>query len=249
MTCRLLTENYLFEYVESNIDEPVVWENHCHIQFEMIAVLEGDVNIMLEGKSCRLTENQIIIIPPLIYHAVTANKSGSYRRLMSLFDQSAIPEILHPYFLDKGNEHKFFRSYEAEKLMKICQKKDADFYKPLSESLMIQILYSGVQENNVSEVGESDEFLRKITSYIDEHLCGRILIDDLEKETARSKSSVCHLFEEKMNISPKQYILQKKFALASKLINDGLPMTEVAVRIGYENYSNFYRMYKKFTEP
>mgnify|MGYP003307143845 CR=1 FL=1 len=48
-----------------------------------------------------------------------------------------------------------------------------------------------------------------------------------------------------MKISPKQYILQKKLALASKLIDEGVPRTVAAMQVGYENYSNFYRMYQK----
>ncbi|MBR2432538.1 MAG: helix-turn-helix domain-containing protein, partial [Clostridia bacterium] len=72
-----------------------------------------------------------------------------------------------------------------------------------------------------------------------------ILLDDIAKYTSRSKSSFCHLFESKMNISPKQYILQKKLALASKLIDEGVPHTVAAMQVGYENYSNFYRLYRK----
>jgi len=34
-------------------------------------------------------------------------------------------------------------------------------------------------------------------------------------------------------------------ALAAKLIREGTPPTEVALRVGYENYSNFYRMYQR----
>jgi len=48
-----------------------------------------------------------------------------------------------------------------------------------------------------------------------------------------------------MKVSPKQYILQKRMALAAKLIREGVPPTEVALRVGYDNYSNFYRMYQK----
>ena len=62
----------------------------------------------------------------------------------------------------------------------------------------------------------------------------------------RSENSRNRVFEEKMNISPKQYILQKKLALASKLISEGTPPTIVAMRLGYENYSNFYRLYLKY---
>ncbi len=48
-----------------------------------------------------------------------------------------------------------------------------------------------------------------------------------------------------MKISPKQYILQKKPAYAAQLIRQGMPSTPAAMRVGYENYSNFYRMYRK----
>ena len=41
------------------------------------------------------------------------------------------------------------------------------------------------------------------------------------------------------------HILQKKLALASKLIDEGVPRTVAAMQVGYENYSNFYRLYRK----
>ena len=42
-----------------------------------------------------------------------------------------------------------------------------------------------------------------------------------------------------------EFILQKKLALANKLIDEGVPRTVAAMQIGYENYSNFYRLYLK----
>ena len=36
--------------------------------------------------------------------------------------------------------------------------------------------------------------------------------------------------------------MQKKLALASKLIDEGMPRTVAAMQVGYENYSNFYRL-------
>ena len=38
---------------------------------------------------------------------------------------------------------------------------------------------------------------------------------------------------------------KKKLALANKLIDEGVPRTVAAMQIGYENYSNFYRIYQK----
>ena len=82
-------------------------------------------------------------------------------------------------------------------------------------------------------------------TYIDEHLCEKILLEDLALHVACSVSSLCHLFQRRMNVSPKQYILHKKMALANKLIRDGTPPTSASLLVGYENYSNFYRLYSK----
>jgi AraC-like DNA-binding protein len=110
---------------------------------------------------------------------------------------------------------------------------------------MIQILYNNTQTELTDSEAEEDGFLTKILSYIEAHLCEKITLDDLARHSSRSKSSVCHLFEEKMKVSPKQYILQKKMAYAAGLIRDGQNPTSVAMQVGYENYSDFYRMYQK----
>jgi len=248
LTYRLATGEIGLEYTESMIDLPILWEKHCHAQFEMIAVAEGDINVMLEGKSYRLKENQIIIIPPLSYHVITANEQGCYRRVTALFDLSAIPDALRSEFTKRETNLAIAPSPCIEKLRELCQKEEGTFYAPLVQSLMIQIFYDTLKEPKGHTVIEADDFLQKTITYIDKHLHEKILLDDLARHTARSKSSFCHLFEEKMNISPKQYILQKKLAVASKLIDQGVPHTVTAMQLGYENYSNFYRLYRKRTQ-
>ena len=110
---------------------------------------------------------------------------------------------------------------------------------------MTEIFYDACLSPKAHEKIQADAFLQKAFEYIELHLHEKILLDDIAKYTSRSKSSFCHLFESKMNISPKQYILQKKLALASKLIDEGVPHTVAAMQVGYENYSNFYRLYRK----
>ena len=240
----LKPDGFKFEYTESEIDHPILWERHCHAQFEMIAVADGDITVMLEGKSYRLRENQAIIIPPLFYHSVTANGKGCYRRITALFSIDAIPVVLQAEF-DKQERNMTVNAHCIEKIKDICQKKDISFFTPLLQSLMIEIFYDASLMPRSNTKNETDEFLQKALEYIDMHLNEKILLDDVAQYTSRSKSSFCHLFESKMKISPKQYILQKKLALASKLIDEGVPHTVAAMQVGYENYSNFYRLYQK----
>ena len=58
MENRFKTEGFELAYVEGEISDPNLWESHCHAQFEMISVLEGDVDVMLEGNSYHLKKHQ-----------------------------------------------------------------------------------------------------------------------------------------------------------------------------------------------
>ncbi len=237
------TERFQVEYVESQVDSFVLWESHCHARFEMIIVLEGDINVMLEGRNYRLTGGQTAIIPPLSYHTVTANGKGIYRRVTVLFDGDTIPAALRTRFLEKEAVFEGDVSH-GEGLRRLCDAEESQFYAPLAESFMVQILYRGYEARE-RNVAEEDGFLRQVLSYIDGHLCEDLSLDALAEYTSRSRSSFCHLFKERMKISPGQYIVQKKLALANKLIGDGVPPTVAAIQVGYDNYSNFYRMYRK----
>lgn len=242
---RYKTDEYELEYIESEVSSKILWENHCHGQFEMIAVEKGDINIMLEGKSYRLKKGQAAIISPLFYHSVTANEKGSYKRVTVLFGITAVPAVIRKKFESLGISIANLPISWIDTVKKICQKRGAEIYAPLAQSLMIQAFYEAVENAKSPVESETDELLQKSIAYIDAHLHEKILLEDLARNISRSKSSFCHLFEEKMHISPKQYIQQKKLALASKLIGEGVPKTKAALMIGYENYSNFYRIYQK----
>ena len=79
----LKTERFEIQYIESKIDN-FAWESHCHSRFEMIAVVEGEVSIMLEGTSYRIKPEQAIIIPPLCYHSIRADTAKPYKRVTAL---------------------------------------------------------------------------------------------------------------------------------------------------------------------
>lgn len=231
------------KYNETYIESSVLWEKHCHSRFELIAVLEGDVSVMLEGVTYRLTSGQCIIVPPLAYHSITINAVGTYRRVTALFPIDTVPDVVQKDFA--AGVAAVFYSDCIERLGSVVQKDSPDLYAPLAKSLMVELFYGMLDAKRNNPTPDKDDFLERATRYIDAHLGEKISLDDLARHSSRSPSSFSHLFEEKMGISPKQYILRKKLATARKLIAEGTPPTTAAVQVGYENYSNFYRMYLK----
>ncbi len=245
MRSELQTDKFYIQYKDDIIGNSLIWETHCHDQFEMIIVLDGRINVTLEGRDFKLEQNEMIVVPPLCYHAISANKSERYKRITILFDSNAIPLSL----LSSFGENACIRVIErrvTEKLQAIFSEDDTRFYAPLAEGLTLEILYEPRKESK-KDGSAADLTLQKMLTYIDTHIGDKITLEDIAAHASLSISSVCHIFTDKMKISPRKYIIQKKMALATKLIRSGVPTTLAAAQVGYEDYSGFYKTYKKQT--
>lgn len=53
------------------------------------------------------------------------------------------------------------------------------------------------------------------------------------------------LFKNVTGSSLVSYIIEKRIARARQLMYEDLEITEIAERVGYHNYSNFYKAFKK----
>ena len=99
METEIKVAKYLLTYKERKMIDGLSIESHCHAQYEMIAVFEGEVSIVSNGNQCHLSAGDVIIIPPLVYHTVKANGDVDYRRVTLLFDLCAVPPVLRERWL------------------------------------------------------------------------------------------------------------------------------------------------------
>ena len=92
---------------------------------------------------------------------------------------------------------------------------------------------------------ERPELLDKVTSYIESHYAERITVSDLSRKFYVSDSSISHLFKEKMGISLYHYVTQRRLISAKNLIAEGTALEQVGSRVGFSDYSTFYRAFKQ----
>ena len=57
-------------------------------------------------------------------------------------------------------------------------------------------------------------------------------------------SGAC-LFKQKMGVSVYRYITQRRLIAAKSLIEQGQPLEDVALKVGFSDYSSFYRAFKQ----
>ena len=250
MTYSISTNDFQIEYKNSSIGSDVIFGNHCHSQFELIGVLEGEILISYEDKKFQVSSNQFVILPPFGYHTINSNRNGRYKRITAMFDSTAIPKEIRQYFTNTSSIVTS-SSIHIESIKNICKKSDSALYAPLIHALMTLIFYDNISilsNKQNTYAYEQNEILQMIISYIDQHLYEKIQLDDLANHISYSKATIQNIFKKELNTSPKQYIISKKLMLANKLILDGMSPTEVSKKLGYENYSDFYRMYIKHTQ-
>ncbi len=252
MNLSMTTNSFDLKYTESGTQITTLLESHCHFRFEIIAVMSGSVDILIEGHVYRCKKGEMAVIPPLTYHSVTASSESEYKRITALFDGNALPKLIVEKLTANVKTSPIFSTaplpYMIESLHKAIVKSDAITYSPLAQAIALQMIYACAEEQiPTSKNGERQnaDALENTIKYIDQHITEKLSLEGISQALFISRSSLCHIFSERMHISPKQYIIQKKMAYATMLIENGTPLTQAARAIGYDNYSNFYRMYKK----
>lgn len=100
-----------------------------------------------------------------------------------------------------------------------------------------------IQKENLGDVPFR---MRAIINYINDNLDKRIEIEELIILSKWKKRQFSRQFINFLNVSPYQYILNRKIEKAKSIIEESqIPINEIAFDLGFKSYSNFCNAYKK----
>lgn len=111
--------------------------------------------------------------------------------------------------------------------------------------LMTQLGRAAVSLGQSIQTSEKPELLESILAYVDTVLGEKITLENTAERFWVSQSTITHLFWEKMGVSFYKYVTQRRLAEAKNLIREGMSMEKVASRVGFGDYSAFYRAFKQ----
>ena len=87
--------------------------------------------------------------------------------------------------------------------------------------------------------------IQDVLNYLNVHFCEEFTIDDVAREFRINKSYLSHLFRENVGTSLWNYVLQLRLQQFNSLMKSDTAFEELCYQVGFRNYANFFRLYKK----
>lgn len=208
-----------------------------HIYHEIILFLNGKAELITEYSHTPILPDTLLIIPKETYHQLKIiGNQEDYHRCILNFTDAPIKELsLHK----ADSEIKYLFS----KLINNTQSNDKE--RILNSVLILLLNKLSTEKQNDTAIISQNPIILHCIDYINNNLKSKLSIEELSNVCNTSVSGLSHLFKKEMNISLHKYIIEKRLIAAYRKIRLGETATTVYLECGFNDYSGFYRQYKK----
>ena len=246
---------YNYTYDNSVPDDLDV--RHCHDTYEILFVVSGTGKYVVEGSSFNIRPATLMIIRPFEFHCVQVDPGIPYERYVikfspeALVDESAAmfddlmsddSEASGKYFSSSQIPESAFSIFDRFELSASLPEQERNTYtRMLLSELVVLLSVSGGEQM----IHEEDELGARVIRYLNENIHRDMSLDKLARRFFVSKYHLCRAFKKHNGISVHGYINQKRVMYAKQLIDSGETASGAAYRVGFGDYSSFYRAYVK----
>ena len=235
-----------------------------HDFYEFAYIDNGAFCCHSEQETVQLFQGECLLIPPHKEHYYTAMQSHSANvfivcfrsnaEILTVFDKKiSLGKELKSLLAEIVQESKNAFSFPFNRKLKLL---DSPLFGAQQlvennlEKLFIQLVRKEIQKNeNIRFVMNSTELennlVHDILVLLQEHVHGRITLDEICQQTFYSKTFLNSIFKKSTGYTLNQYINYKRLLLVRELHAKGQSLLEASTNAGFNNYSHFYRMYVK----
>lgn len=236
--------------------------------YEVYYLISGSVTYHVEGMEHELTPGDLLIINNKEVHRPYFTSDESYERVLIFFS----PEFCSHYCNDEYKLLKYFENRKPGSFNRIpkelLQKENVAYYfesieeliksnlpenKILIEITFIELLIkiNAIIMENIRDLFnvefDSNEKVEQTINYINNNLYRQLTLNEIEEKFYINKYYFSHLFKKVTGFSFKEYLTNKRVAKAAELIKLSIPASEASVKVGFNDYSNFYKAFKRIT--
>lgn len=221
-----------------------------HAFHEIIYFMGGKAKFISENIQMTLKPNTLIVIPRETYHQllITGSQDDYHRCVFHFLEIDDLKELINQsmnrtLLIEMNQNFQFL----FQQMITLTEQERQGPTNSVVIHAVLSLLLNEIATKNYTNIETSvpNSLSEKCTAYIADHITEPISVEDIARELNVSVSHLAHSFKKQMNISIHQYILKKKLVIAHHKIMDGQPATQAAIECGFNDYSGFYKQFKK----
>lgn len=238
-------------------------ECHYHDYYELSIILDcRNVVYICNQTEYEIADGDIIlcnVFEPHYYkevgpdaHCERFNLGIEFTKLLQFSSKDInLPTLFQKYNARYPIMHLGFNELlKYYELINIYKKNRLKYSNELLKSGLIQLLLAYTYEDAYEYLEkdikntENIQVVTRVVEYIHEHISENIRLSQLAKEANYSVSYICAAFKSVMNKTINNYIKEKRLDLAIQYLKSDISIAEAAERVGFNNYSYFYKAFK-----
>lgn len=234
---------------------------HSHTFYEVLCCRNTcGVEYLVGADRYRLQRGDIILVPPGISHRPLLPEvmTEPYRRDVLWVSQEFMSTIFRvfPQGLEGSMSTRLIRTagtrweYLMQKFrqgVKEAERRDVGWEAALTANtlqILVQLSRAAL-EQTMPLRAEKPELLDLALAYVEENLGEKITLAEVAKHFYVSESTVSQTFRKKMGVSFYRCVSQRRLIAAKTFIEEGVLLEEVSRRVGFADYSAFYRAFRQ----
>ena len=263
------TENFYIDRIEEPVE---ALKLHTHNYFQLYYILQGSVNHHLGKETATLCCGDVFIIPPDVRHYISKNEHNTVFYAMSFMPDffkgteqccnlladflrylvNVPAESVHPRLLLTPKDSILAETL-LDRIMTEFTEKGVGSEELVRESAALLITlfarnyFSGTDDCISLVFEENKKYVLQCINYISTNFTEEITLEDIAHHSAMSKTCFCRLFSSITGMGFKTFLNTKRIEKAKELILNDYKITTVDRLCGYEDFSTFYRNFKKIT--
>ena len=251
--------------VDSQTGRTSIFWPHWHDDIELIALLDGDLIMTVGGEEIALSAGDTIVIPPLDGHGAECPADGELPKYFCM--------IAEPKSFITGKDDAFdaelrkindrtlkyrtvFRSgsMESETLQRAirdvaynCSKNDA-----VKQAARVSAVYRclsvilGAKTGYDTSPGKKNmEFIRLVADIISRDFALPLTSRGMAEWMNYEYTHFCHLFRDNFGENFSNYLRNYRIKRSADYRGTGLPVSQIAERVGFDNYSYFSTSFRE----
>jgi AraC-type DNA-binding domain-containing proteins len=228
---------------------------HWHEHLELHYVLNGEGTFLCNHKPLKVREGSLVIINSNELHE-GSTQSKVFDALVMIFEMDAFSKevadfnvIFQSLIVDDDEIRKMlcliYQEYQEKGFgYKLIMK--GKIYELITYLLRNYVVETLSDKESIKRKNNLDRF-NMVLQYIESNYTDDIDISTLAELVHLSEYRFCHLFKESIGISPLNYINEVRLKKAHHLLEQKeLTVSEVSIVVGFQDYNNFGRLFKKY---